>query len=87
MVVLRRGTVTRVDGTLLYVKVPDLGGEFGPMPALVQWYEDEWQTDTDPGGGGQVTVEKETYYKKGDRVVVGQLGAIKEDLVCLGRVW
>ena len=83
-----RGTVVKVSGSRLFVKVPDLGGkfQFGPVPAVHHWYEDEWQADTDPGGGGQVKVEKNTYYKKGDSVIVAQIGKIKENIVVLGKV-
>lgn len=33
-----------------------------------------------------VELEKETYYDKGDRVVVAQIGEVKEDLVVIGRI-
>lgn len=82
------GNVVKVSGNKLFVTIPVLGGksQFGPLPAVIHWYSDEYQTDTDPGGGGMVEVEKLTYYKKGDRVVIGQIGKIKEDLVVLGKV-
>lgn len=82
------GIVVRVDGNDLYVKVPDIGGkyQFGPLRGVISWYEDSYQTDTDPGGGAMVDVEKTTYYKKGDTVLVGQLGRVKEDLIVIGKV-
>lgn len=82
------GNVVKVSGNKLFVTIPVLGGksQFGPLPAVIHWYSDEYQTDTDLGGGGMVEVEKLTYYKKGDRVVIGQIGKIKEDLVVLGKV-
>jgi hypothetical protein len=78
------GTVVRVAGARLFVKVPDLGGgfQFGPVPAVSLWYE--YQADTDPGGGAMV--EASTYYKKGDKVIVAQVGSVKENIVVLGRV-
>lgn len=82
------GTVVKVSGAKLFVKIPDLGGsnQFGPLPAVIQWYKDKYQVDTDPGGGAMVDTERQTYYKKGDRVLVGQVGRIKEDLVVIGPV-
>lgn len=81
-------TVVKVDGNKVYVTIPAVGGssQFGPLNTLAHWYEDSYQTDTDPGGGAMVNTEKQTYYKKGDRVVVGQIGRIKEDFVVLGPV-
>ncbi len=73
------GTVTRVDGDKLYVRVPALGGnrQFGPLSSVILRY----------GQGAPIYGESEyTYYKKGDRVVVGQIGLIKENLVVLGRI-
>lgn len=74
----------KVSGSKLFVKVPDLGGsfQFGPIPAVHHWYE--YQQDTDPGGGPMI--ETNTYYKKGDSVIVAQIGKIKENIVVLGKV-
>ena len=82
--VIYRGTVVKVSGSRLFVKVPDLGGkfQFGPVPAVSHWYE--YQSDTDPGSGAMV--EASTYYKKGDTVIVAQIGKIKENIVVLGKV-
>lgn len=70
------GTVTRVHNNHLYVKIPALGGnaKFGPLNAVILLYRDA------------VNDVQETEYEKGDRVVVGQVGHIKEELVVLGRV-
>ena len=70
------GNVTRVTGTWLHVTVEDLGGDadFDPLPAVISLCPDEGD------------VMRETVYEKGDRVVVGQVGRIKEDLVVLGRI-
>jgi hypothetical protein len=79
MSAIHLGTVTRVDGSRLYVKVPALGGDrqFGPLSSVVLRY----------GEGAPILGDSEyTYYKKGDRVVVGQVGRIKEELVVLGRI-
>ena len=77
--VLHYGTVTKVDGDKLYVQVPALGGDeqFGPLSSVILRY----------GLDAPIYGENEfTYYRKGDRVVVGQIGRVKEDLVVLGRV-
>jgi len=88
MAVLYYGTVVKVSGDKVYATIPALGGnlQFGPLPVLASWYMDKYQVDTDPGGGEMVDTERQTYYKKGDRVVIGQIGKVKEDLVVLGAV-
>lgn len=70
--VLHFGTVTRVDGDKVYVTIPALGGDeqFGPLSSVILRYG----------------TDEYTYYQKGDRVVVGQIGRVKENLVVLGRV-
>lgn len=79
MSAIHLGTVTRVDGTRLYVKVPSLGGDrqFGPLSSVILRY----------GENAPVLGDSPyTYYQKGDRVVVGQVGNVKENLVVLGRI-
>ena len=75
--VIHFGTVVRVEGDKLYVQVPALGGndQFGPLTSVILRYIDS--------GSEQI---RDTYYEKGDRVIVGQVGRVKEDLVVLGRV-
>lgn len=75
MTVLYIGTVTRVDGDKVYATVPALGGDdqFGPLSSVILRYVDAGTT-------------RYTSYQKGDRVIVGQIGRIKEDLVVLGRI-
>lgn len=82
------GIVVRVDGSELYIRVPEIGGQFqfGPLQAVSFWYKDKYQTDTSLGNGAFVETDRETFYKKGDTVLVGQLGHIKEDLVVIGRI-
>lgn len=82
------GTIVKVSGNKVYVTIPALGGksQFGPLSTVIHWYMDKYQVDTDPGGGAMVDTERQTFYKKGDRVVVGQIGRVKEDLVVLGPV-
>ena len=74
--VLYYGTVTRVDGDKVYVRIPALGGkeQFGPLSSVILRYINADNEEAD------------TTYDKGDRVVVGQIGRVKEDLVVLGRV-
>ncbi len=77
--ILYYGTVTKVSGDKLYVQIPALGGDeqFGPLSSVILRYG-----VNAPMLGDSVY----TYYTKGDRVVVGQIGRVKEDLVVLGRV-
>lgn len=74
--ILYFGHVTRVVGDVVYLEIPALGGDgqFGPVSAVILRYKDA------------ADEEQDTYYEKGDRVVVGQVGRVKEDLVVLGRV-
>lgn len=74
--ILYYGRVVRVTGDKVYVTIPALGGDeqFGPLSSVILRYLDQ---DGD---------EQDTIYEIGDRVVVGQIGRVKEDLVVLGRV-
>lgn len=95
------GTVTRVAGAKLYVKVPDLGGtqkEFGPINSI-QAKQPTIVNNTTPTATGSAGTPAHTHsiafhnhtvtnthYNKGDKVVVAQVGAIPESLVVLGRL-
>lgn len=67
--------VTKVAGPKLYVRVPALGGDarFGPLNSVILLYKED-------------SVDQETFYEKGDTVIVAQVGRVKEDLVVLGRI-
>ena len=96
-----RGTVTRVSGTKLYVKVPQLGGtkEFGPIDCI-RAKQPTIVNNTAPSSTGSASGPEahthsiafhnhtvtNTHYNKGDKVIVAQLGAIPENLVVLGRL-
>lgn len=107
------GKVTRINGNLLYVNIPDLGGEFGPMsyiapdveigPTTSQSAGSHTHTISNDGSpthnhGGSTgsagshthTTNKTTWtakkITKGDRVIVAQVGLVKEDLVVLGKL-
>ena len=94
------GTVTRVAGTKIWVKVPELGKskEFGPLKCIQAKQptinNNTAPTATNSGGSPAHThgitahnhTVTNTHYNKGDTVVVGQVGAITESLVVLGRL-
>ena len=74
---LYEGRVTRVAGNKLYVTISDRGTSkdvFGPLDVVAP----------------TVTISMVDYvantFVKGDRVIVGQIGRVKEDLVVIGKL-
>ena len=98
---IHRGEITRVDGTKVYVKVPELGGskEFGPIdcirakqPTIVN---NTAPNNTSAASAGTAHTHPltlhnhtvtNTHYDKGDKVIVAQIGVVPENLVVLGRI-
>lgn len=95
------GTVTRVVGNKIYVIVPDIAQnlEIGALqmvtphdPAIVV---NTVGLITDSGTfttahthnvASHTHTVTNPYYSKGDRVVVGQYGTIKDQLIVMGRI-
>jgi hypothetical protein len=88
------GKVTRVQGTKVHVTIEELGGDapFGPLNVVVPAPADTSLTTATANGpdphthGLTLAGDVSDYYSKGDRVVVAQIGAIKEDLIVIGKV-
>jgi hypothetical protein len=91
------GKVVRVQGTKLYVTINELGGtknQLGPLSCIVPSIKKLGLETEEISGHTHKFPDVITppaklvlnYYNKGDRVVVGQIGKIKEDLVVLGKL-
>lgn len=83
------GTVARVKGKKVFAKIPALGGgPFGPLNVLANGIElDAVQTSTASGHSHTITTELvANFYQKGDRIVIAQIGNVREDLIVLGRI-
>lgn len=87
-----QGKVVRVQGTKLFVTISDLGGsksEIGPLSYLANGIEIGPIT-TQTASSHTHTINKfeiaADYFQKGDRVLVAQIGSVKENLVVLGKL-
>lgn len=83
------GKVTRVSGKKVFASVPALGGgPFGPLNVIANGIKlNALQTSIASSHSHTITSEIiANNYKKGDRIVVAQVGNVKEDLIVLGRI-
>jgi hypothetical protein len=86
------GKVVRTQGSKLFVTITGLGGtksQFGPLSFIANGIEIGPLT-TQTADGHTHSINKfdiaADYFQKGDRVVVAQIGFVKEDLVVLGKL-
>jgi hypothetical protein len=86
------GKVVRVQNNKLFVTITGLGGtrsQFGPLSYVANGIEIGPIT-TQTASGHTHTINKfdiaADYFQKGDRVIVAQIGKVKEDLVVLGKL-
>lgn len=86
------GKVARINGNKLFVTINELGGsksQFGPLPFIANTTE-IGPLSTQTAEAHTHTINKVTvaanFFEKGDRVVVAQIGAVKEELVVLGKL-
>lgn len=70
------GTVIKIEGNHLHVKLPSVGGDYriGPLPSVILQIV------------GPENIVLETSYNVGDKVVVGQVAHMKDEFVVLGRI-
>lgn len=86
------GRVKSVVGKKLIVTIPSLGGSsgaIGPLEAVAPVVEKLTGLTSTTEGHSHSLPKVDLvagYYKKGDRVVVAQVGVIKENLVVVGKI-
>jgi hypothetical protein len=86
------GKVVLIQGNKLFVTINDLGGsknQFGPLPYVANGIEIGPLT-TEVADSHTHTIDQfdiaADYFQKGDRVVVAQIGSVKDELVVLGKL-
>lgn len=79
-----RGTVSKVDGSRLFVTIPRLspGRQYGP----VEVGDGPWTSTTGPGGSDGHTHPSGTPLAVGDRVLVGFVEGNVDDVVVITRL-